>query len=271
MDQAVLESGASIVPDEPGVVVGQSLSSYRPTPWRLINQILDIVDSITHGKAGLFQRFFTFVCIGGFAALFNLAVFATVMYVISLPISEWLHNIIASVLAAELSIMANFIPNDYFTFRGLAGHERSWYARCLRFQITSIGGSVLTFCIQAGFRYIGHTPALIGQAAALVLTLFYNFTFHHLFTYRHMKSDRGVIEISQGEKSYSLERVENAHRNKLVGVMSSPFNVEKRSPRGSSLWKSDDTIFIQAQEPRRKTAHSVLRPIRLQPLVESAE
>jgi putative flippase GtrA len=187
MNQPVLEKEVSIASATSQVVAEHNLPSYHPTSWKLVNQVLDVVDNVTHGKAGLFQRFFTFVCIGGLAALVNLAVFAAVMYGVKLPVSEWLHNVIASMLAAELSIMANFIPNDYFTFRRLAGHGRSWFARCLRFHITSIGGAVLTFLIQSGFRYIGHTPAIIGQAAALVITLFYNFSFHHLFTYRHMK------------------------------------------------------------------------------------
>lgn len=266
MDQSVLESGASIAPNELGAATESSLPSYRPTPWRLVNQILDIVDSITHGKAGLFQRFFTFVCIGGFAALFNLAVFATVMYAIPLPISEWLHNIVASVFAAELSIMANFIPNDYFTFRGLAGHERSWYARCLRFHVTSIGGSVLTFFIQAGFRYIGHTPALVGQAAALLITLFYNFAFHHLFTYRHVKPAKIVIDTPQEEKSYSLKRVEITDENRAADIMPLYPTLERVPLKEPFSWKSDNTKFTQMQEPRRKTAHPALRPIRLQHL-----
>lgn len=162
--------------------------SYRPTRWVLVNQVLDIVDDVTHGKAGLCQRFFTFAFIGGLAALVNMGVFAAIMYGIKSPASEeWLQNAIASVLAAEISIMANFIPNDYFTFRGLDGHSRSWSARCLRFHITSIGGSVLTYLIETGLHFLGHVPALAAQAVALILVLFYNFSFHHLFTYRHVK------------------------------------------------------------------------------------
>lgn len=190
MEQSVLDRNleeVSVESDIRQAIPQRSMPSYRPTRWALVNRVLDVVDDVTHGKAGLCQRFFSFAFIGGFAALINLAVFATVMYGISLPISEWLHNIIASVLAAEISIMANFIPNDYFTFRGLDGHSRSWSARCLRFHITSVGGSILTFLIEFGFRFIGHVPALVGQAVALILVLFYNFSFHHLFTYRHVK------------------------------------------------------------------------------------
>lgn len=162
--------------------------SYRPTRWKQVNRILDMVDDVTHGKAGLCQRFFSFAFIGGCAALVNLGVFAAVMYGIKFPVDqEGLQNAIASVLAAEISIMANFIPNDYFTFRGLDGHSRSWSARCLRFHITSIGGVILTYLIEAGVHYFGHAPALAGQAVALILVLFYNFSFHHLFTYKHVK------------------------------------------------------------------------------------
>lgn len=190
MERSVLDRSleeVAVESDAQQAIPQRGIPSYRPTRWSLVNRVLDVVDDVTHGKAGLCQRFFTFAFIGGFAALVNLAVFATVMYGIKLPVNEWLHNVIASVLAAEISIMANFIPNDYFTFRGLDGHSRSWSARCLRFHITSIGGSILTFLIEFGCRFFAHMPALAGQAVALILVLFYNFSFHHLFTYRHVK------------------------------------------------------------------------------------
>jgi putative flippase GtrA len=190
MERSVLDRSleeVAVASDDQQAIPQRKVPSYRPTRWSLVNRVLDVVDDVTHGKAGLCQRFFSFAFIGGFAALVNLAVFATVMYGIKLPIDERLQNVLASVLAAEISIMANFIPNDYFTFRGLDGHSRSWSARCLRFHITSVGGSILTFLIEFGFRFIGHVPAIVGQAVALVLVLFYNFSFHHLFTYRHVK------------------------------------------------------------------------------------
>jgi len=164
------------------------LPGYRPTSWAIVNSTLDIVDSLTGGRAIWFQRFFMFAFIGGCAALVNIAVFYLVFDVIALPVSEPIHNIIASVCAAEISIMANFVPNDFFTFRHLSGHERSWGARCLRFQITSIGGSALTFLIQFTLSHPLHMRPLYGQAIALIIVLFYNFSFHHLFTYRHVKT-----------------------------------------------------------------------------------
>ncbi|HEX4203588.1 MAG TPA: GtrA family protein [Ktedonobacteraceae bacterium] len=164
------------------------LPSYQPTRWGIVNRILDRVDDITRGKAGWCQRFFIFACVGGVAALVNLAIFAAIMYGVPLSTAEWVHNVIASVLAAEISIIANFLLNDYFTFRNLEGHARSWGARFLRFNITCVGGALLTFLIEFGFRFIGHIPAIIGQAAALIIVLFYNFSFHHIFTYRQIKT-----------------------------------------------------------------------------------
>ncbi|MBO0782889.1 MAG: GtrA family protein, partial [Ktedonobacteraceae bacterium] len=97
-----------------------TLPSYRPTPWALVNQVLDVVDRVSGGRAAWVQRFFSFAFIGGCAAIVNMIVYAVVMYGIKIPVSPIIHNAIAFLLAAEISIMANFIPNDYVTFRHLS-------------------------------------------------------------------------------------------------------------------------------------------------------
>jgi putative flippase GtrA len=180
-----LEDPESLVMHE--VPPAPRLPSYNPTAWAFVNRVLDIVDTITGGRAAWFQRFFMYAFIGGFAALVNMAVFYLVFYVITLPVNELIHNVIASALAAEISIMANFVPNDFFTFRHLSGHQRSGIARCMRFQITCIGGIVLTFVIQLAISHLLHMQPIFAQAIALILVLFYNFSFHHIFTYRQVK------------------------------------------------------------------------------------
>jgi len=167
-----------IVQELPPVTPPAKPQSYRSTPWGIVNTVLDIADTLTNGRAGLLQRLSTFVLFGGIAAVVNLVVFYVVFYHIPLSaVSTEVHNIIASVLAA-----------DHFTFRYLPGRSRSWAARCARFQVTSIGGSILTFLIEFGFSSFAHLPAIIAQAVALILVLFYNFSFHHIFTYRHVKA-----------------------------------------------------------------------------------
>ncbi|HUY76153.1 MAG TPA: GtrA family protein [Ktedonobacterales bacterium] len=159
--------------------------SYEPTRWDVVNGLLAWTDDLTHGKAGLVQRLFTYLLIGGTAALVNLGILA-ILYDLGNR-NNLLYYIFANAVAYEISIMANFVPNDYFTFRHMAGHQRSWAARCLRFHITSIGGIIVTFAISTGLKIGFHLTSerdlLIAQAIALIIAVFFNFTVHHLFTY----------------------------------------------------------------------------------------
>ncbi|HEY7420330.1 MAG TPA: GtrA family protein [Ktedonobacteraceae bacterium] len=197
MEQSLLESkfeeAAEAHDSQELLSVAHRVPSYRPTRWAIVNRALHIVDEVTHGRAGLCQRFFSFAFIGGLASLVNLAVFAYVMYEMHFgTMREELHNVIAYIAAAEISIIANFIPNDYFTFRDLDGHSRSWFARCGRFHLAASSGVLLTFLIEFAFRFLAHIPAIIGQAVAILIVLFYNFSIHHLFTYRHVKTTQAT-------------------------------------------------------------------------------
>jgi putative flippase GtrA len=174
---------------QPAVVAGvSSLPSYQPTSLPIVNRLLDVLDDLTDGKAGWIQRLFTYLFIGGSAAVVNMIVFYILFYRVQMPVTITLHNAIANITAAEISIMANFIPNDYFTFRHLPGHQRSWGQRCLRFHLTAIVGSLLNFLIELSLTSMAHVPALLSQAIAILLVLIYNFSFHHIFTYGGLRS-----------------------------------------------------------------------------------
>nr|BBH93575.1 hypothetical protein KTA_17740 [Thermogemmatispora argillosa] len=175
-------AGAAAQASAPG------LPSYQPTSLAVVNRFLDFVDAITGGKAGWFQRLFTYLFIGGAAAVVNMVVFYIVFYRMSIPVNTTLHNAIANISAAEISIIANFAANDYFTFRHLPGHQRAWWQRCLRFHLTAIIGSLLNFCIELSLTSFAHMPALLSQAIAILLVLIYNFSFHHIFTYGGMST-----------------------------------------------------------------------------------
>lgn len=164
-----------------------ALSSYHLTRWPIVNRALDITDQLTGGRAGWVQRAFSYLFFGGCAAIVNLVVFYIMLDRIALPVSAHAHNIIAYIVAAEISILANFIPNDYFTFRFLPGHSRSWGARCLRFHITTVGGVIITFVIEYALTSLTPVPAILAEAIGIIIALIYNFTVHHLFTYGDVK------------------------------------------------------------------------------------
>lgn len=164
--------------------------SYQPYAWSLPNKILDIVDAKTAGRAGLVQRVISYLFFGGVAALVNLGVFYIMYYHVLASVAAQnasLGNVLSYVVAAELSILANFIPNDRFTFNTLPGAHRPWIQRCLRFHTTCIIGSLLTFLIEFGITHFTPIQPIIAEALATLIVLVYNFSFHHIFTYRHVK------------------------------------------------------------------------------------
>ncbi len=193
----VLTSPSSAVAPNPEIAAPDALSvpaetthSYQPYGWTFLNRVLDVVDEKTHGRAGWLQRFISYLFFGGLAALVNLAVFYVMYYHVlaSLALKNaTLANTLSYILASELSIIANFIPNDRFTFNKLPGAERPWLQRCARFHMTCIVGSCLTFLIELTLSTFAHTPPILAEAIATLLVLIYNFSFHHIFTYRHTK------------------------------------------------------------------------------------
>ena len=162
-----------------------SRPSYHPTGVKLADRALDLVDNVTNGRADWVQRFFSYSFIGGIAALINLLTLELVLNHVPLPVSHDVHYAIAFVVATEVSLMANFIPNDRITFSHLPGHSRSWLARCVRFHMTGVGGIIVTALVSGSLHLAAHVPALLSQAIALIVALAFNFTFHHIFTYRH--------------------------------------------------------------------------------------
>lgn len=177
-------AAALLTPEAPAPVV-----SYSPTGIALADAVLARVETITHGKAGLLQRAFSYVFIGGIAAVINLIMLFLFYNVLSMPLPTNLHWLIAFIIAAEISTMSNFVLNDRITFSRLPGHARSWWARCLRFHSTSVAGTVATLVMSFGFKTWLGLSALIAQAIAIMVALILNFTMHHVWTYRHVKED----------------------------------------------------------------------------------
>lgn len=169
----------------PNTASAVQVVTYHPTRWSQVNRALDLTDRVTRGKAGVVQRIFNYLMFGGFASLINLFIITALYEWVKMPgISSRLHYLIAFAVATEVSIVANFIPQDLVTFRHLPGHSRSWLVRCLRFHLTSVGGVIVTAVVSFTMHEIVGLPVTIAQAIAIIIALFFNFTFHHVFTYR---------------------------------------------------------------------------------------
>jgi putative flippase GtrA len=187
-DEQVKLSGTNVVDDLVAASAPARLvkPSYVPTRIAFVDSLLALADQVTNGKAGVLQRATSYLIVGGFAAVVNLACLTLFYNVWSMPFPRPVHYVVAFVLASEISIMANFIPNDRITFSRLPGHGRSWWARCLRFHSTCIVGTIITFVISISLHLYVGLAALYAQAIAIIVALIFNFTFHHLWTYRHV-------------------------------------------------------------------------------------
>jgi len=147
------------------------------------------INKLTVGHADLIQRAFSYLLFGGFAVIVNLLVFSLVYYQIHWPADQQWHYVLAFALASEISILANFFPNDAITFRRLPGHRRPWPVRCLRFHATYIAGTLLQLGLSFSLHLLG-IPAVLAQAMALALATAFNFAFHHIFTYRSIAQSK---------------------------------------------------------------------------------
>jgi putative flippase GtrA len=160
--------------------------SYHPTGVALFDRALDRADQVTGGRGEWIQRSFSYLFIGGIAAIVNLTTLQLMLNLLEgFPFSHQVHYIIAFAIATEISILANFIPNDRITFSHLPGHSRTWIQRCARFHLTTTGGIIITFAVSSLLHLVFKVPALPAQAVALIVATAFNFTFHHIFTYRH--------------------------------------------------------------------------------------
>ena len=133
----------------------------------------------------MFVRLISFLLVGGFGAVVNLACFSSIYYPMARSLNGLLAYVIAFAMATEASILVNFMLNDHITFRRLHDQHRSWRVRCMRFHITSIGGTLVTLGISFSFLHLMHVPPLLAQSAALVVATAFNFVLHHVYTYRH--------------------------------------------------------------------------------------
>ncbi len=169
------------------VAVRRAGRSYAPTGVAFLDSLLELADRMTAGKAGVLQRAVSYLIVGGFAATVNLICLYILYDVIQMPLGTTTHYVVAFIIAAEISILANFIPNDRITFSHLPGHARSWWQRCWRFHSTAIAGTLITFVISLGLKLELHLHTVIAQSIAIIIALVFNFTFHHIWTYRHIK------------------------------------------------------------------------------------
>ena len=132
-----------------------------------------------------FEKSKTFIkfCIVGFSGvLVNLGCFA-------LLLSLGLNKYAASPLGIEMSIITNFLLNNFWTFRVSAGRS-GIHIRGMKFNVVSMGSmciSYATFIVME--KLLPHLPSQIHQAIGIIPAMFFNYVCNLHWTFSSNEKD----------------------------------------------------------------------------------
>jgi putative flippase GtrA len=171
---------------------GAHAATLAPARASWYGQLHRLLDEKSNGRAEELVRVVQFLVVGGSASALNLACVGLFDKLFN-PSGVW-PVFFVILVATEISLLANFILNDRFTFRSLVSQQRTWSQRCLRFHGPASVGFVLTLLISNGIHQFvtlahgKHLPLVVGQAVAIVIVTFVNFVMHRNWTYREVKT-----------------------------------------------------------------------------------
>jgi dolichol-phosphate mannosyltransferase len=126
--------------------------------------------------------FLKFLIVGGSGVVVNLGAFSAL-------VALGLNKFIASPIAIEVSIVSNFILNNYWTFR----HREtgtSLRVRGLKFNVVSVVALALSYAtfVVLSLRF-PTLPAQISQLAGIVPATLANYALNALWTFKDVEGD----------------------------------------------------------------------------------
>lgn len=134
--------------------------------------------------AGLrFGRMSRFAIIGGLGALANIAI----VWLLTTLGAPWL---LAAVVAAELTIVGNFLLQERFVFRDLRHEGKGVWARFGQSFTFNNVETVVRLPVMALLVETMHVAAVLATAITLVVAFVVRFTFHSRVVYRPRASSR---------------------------------------------------------------------------------
>lgn len=153
----------------------------------------DIVEFIVNAwwiRVQSSHTFIKFAVVGASGVLVNLGAF-------TLLLNLGLNKFIASPIAIELSIISNFLLNNYWTFRRRQTRDRT-RIKGLKFNLVSLVSLVVSYTT---FIIASHLlPALspqVHQALGIVPALFLNYFLNSYWTFRHVGNESAVRGTEQ--------------------------------------------------------------------------
>lgn len=123
-------------------------------------------------------RFIKFGIVGGSGTVVNLSI----QYLLTLA---GMHYIFAGVIATELSIINNFLLNNFWTWKdNPAKTKRSFAARLLKYNSSMIVTGIAQNLIMIFSTEIFHLNNLVSKFIAIVIITLINYVIHYFWTFK---------------------------------------------------------------------------------------
>ena len=124
------------------------------------------------------MRFIKFGIVGGSGTVVNLGV----QYLLTIA---GLHYIFAGVIATEISIINNFLLNNFWTWRdNPAKTKRSFAARLLKYNSSMIITGIAQNLLMIFFTEVFMINDLISKFIAIVIITIVNYVIHYFWTFK---------------------------------------------------------------------------------------
>ncbi len=122
----------------------------------------------------LVSRFARFCVVGGSGVLVNSAILYGLHGLLQVALFA------ASPVAAEISVLTNFVLNNRWTF----GQDRVDLRRLAKFNLVSLGGLAITTSVLIYLVGQQHVFYLVANLFAVAITTLWNFALNLLWTWR---------------------------------------------------------------------------------------
>jgi dolichol-phosphate mannosyltransferase len=94
-----------------------------------------------------------------------------------------IHYMISSPLAVEISIVSNFLLNNYWTFRDAQDYSR-FSTRMLKFHVTAAGGFVINYAFLVGLTELTGLHYLLSNLVGILAAFLWNYAVNVKWTWR---------------------------------------------------------------------------------------
>ncbi len=145
----------------------------------MINQLFIIKEMFSSFKRGASSRFIRFCVVGGSGVLVNNGVlwFLVDLVKVSKP-----YFYLCSFIAIEISIITNFLLNDYYTW--FDRRSGSFFNRLLRYNLSSLVSSLaVNMTVLALCKEVFGLPYLFANLIGIGCGTVSNFTINSIWTY----------------------------------------------------------------------------------------